>query len=663
MNNEIILTITMLVSNREDTIEKCLKSISHLMKVVPSELIIVDTAGNEFCMSIVREYTDKIVSFKWCDDFAAARNAGLRNAQGKWVMFLDDDEWFEDTKELEEFFLSGLYKKYKTATYLVRNYLNHAGTEWKDSFAMRLAMRVKTTQFVGKIHESLSPLDQPVYHTKDFAHHYGYVFDTEQERIEHSWRNIQPLLARRKEKPDDYHAAAQLVQEYMGTRDYFAALELIRELRKKPQAWTGKKIAFTSYVVVKEIEIYRIQQRFKDAYKTGKELLNNDKNLLFVKGALLNQLIGICYKLEKYSEALFFIEQYKDAMKEWKKNPGYEKQDIFRVSQQYMIEAELNRFMFMELRIYSLEEQWAKAGETISNIDWTYGEMRMLVNTAEDIVKTLSQLPYSERYIKALEFIINNPVQKEAIFKFIDEMENEQRWKVLSYLYDLDVNDKNIYKYQIIYAGYKEEREKIYFLLNKMKQNSISLLLEDIQYWKVLYEYKISLASYIANIRSYEWIQIAPKLLNQFELEDREIIYVVLSNELNKKDIKFLYLTALWMEKQLLENQEADNNDEWKRLYNVALHWISCAMFLYKEEVFTSDLIEAIPPQYQFAWYIVQANALKDNNNYLFIQKVAEAAKSYSIMKELCKKIIIEYSDVNNDKLDIIKGLEDLEVK
>ena len=54
----------------------------------------------------VREYTDNIVSFDWCDDFAAARNAGLEHAKGEWFLYLDDDEWFEDVTTIIDFFQS-----------------------------------------------------------------------------------------------------------------------------------------------------------------------------------------------------------------------------------------------------------------------------------------------------------------------------------------------------------------------------------------------------------------------------------------------------------------------------------------------------------------------------------------------------------------------------
>ena len=117
-----LLSISLLTSHRKDTIRKCLDSITHLRQTVPSELIIVDTGCDEEMRSIIEEYTDHIVKFTWCDDFAKARNSGLKEAIGEWYMYLDDDEWFEDTKELENFFLNGHYKKLQACFYIQRNY-------------------------------------------------------------------------------------------------------------------------------------------------------------------------------------------------------------------------------------------------------------------------------------------------------------------------------------------------------------------------------------------------------------------------------------------------------------------------------------------------------------------------------------------------------------
>ena len=65
-----ILTISLLSSNRRDTIRKCLDSLKTLRERVPSELIIVDTSQNEEMKRILEEYTDKIIPFTWCNDFS-----------------------------------------------------------------------------------------------------------------------------------------------------------------------------------------------------------------------------------------------------------------------------------------------------------------------------------------------------------------------------------------------------------------------------------------------------------------------------------------------------------------------------------------------------------------------------------------------------------------
>ena len=118
-DNKIKLTISILVSNRKDTVPKCLESLRPLLEKVDSELIITDTGCDEELVSYMKKYTDNIVSFKWCNDFAAARNVGLNMAKGQWFMYIDDDEWFENVDELVSFFNSEEEKEYASASYVV----------------------------------------------------------------------------------------------------------------------------------------------------------------------------------------------------------------------------------------------------------------------------------------------------------------------------------------------------------------------------------------------------------------------------------------------------------------------------------------------------------------------------------------------------------------
>ncbi|MXP73926.1 glycosyltransferase [Lachnospiraceae bacterium WCA-9-b2] len=79
---DIILTISLLASNRRESLERCLDSLKPLLVKIPSELIIVFTGTDKKVLEIAQKYTPQIITFEWCNDFSAARNIGLEAAQG-----------------------------------------------------------------------------------------------------------------------------------------------------------------------------------------------------------------------------------------------------------------------------------------------------------------------------------------------------------------------------------------------------------------------------------------------------------------------------------------------------------------------------------------------------------------------------------------------------
>ena len=97
-NSSVLLSISMLISGREE-MRKSLDSLLYFKNAFPTEIILVDTGCSPEQRTLAEKYADKIIDFTWCNDFAAARNAGLREAHGEWFMYLDDDEWFEILKK------------------------------------------------------------------------------------------------------------------------------------------------------------------------------------------------------------------------------------------------------------------------------------------------------------------------------------------------------------------------------------------------------------------------------------------------------------------------------------------------------------------------------------------------------------------------------------
>ena len=70
--------------------QKSLESLMLFKNAFPTEIILVDTGCNKEQRKLAEKYADKIVSFTWCNDFAKARNAGIREVHGDgsciWTM-------------------------------------------------------------------------------------------------------------------------------------------------------------------------------------------------------------------------------------------------------------------------------------------------------------------------------------------------------------------------------------------------------------------------------------------------------------------------------------------------------------------------------------------------------------------------------------------------
>lgn len=216
---KVVLSIGLLVSNRKDTIKRCLDSLQSIREAIPCQLIITDTGCDADLRITLEQYADTINEFTWCTDFAKARNANLSQAVGKWYLYLDDDEWFVDTEELIDFFKSGAYKKFEGACYVQHNYQNMEGTLYSDDYVSRMIRLTEDTHFVGKIHEYLVPVPQKNCLLNSWVDHYGYAFKNEEETQKHYERNSKLLLEMIKEEPNNQRWWTHLAQEYISIRD------------------------------------------------------------------------------------------------------------------------------------------------------------------------------------------------------------------------------------------------------------------------------------------------------------------------------------------------------------------------------------------------------------------------------------------------------------
>ncbi|MDR0919818.1 MAG: glycosyltransferase, partial [Oscillospiraceae bacterium] len=303
--DETMLTIGMIVKNEEKTLEQCLESLSSLRKNVKCELIIVDTGSTDRTLEIAEQYADEVRHFKWINDFSAARNESLRDAKGDWFMFIDGDEIFENTDEIEEFFTTSQNIHYNFGSYIQRNYSSE--TAYSDFAAPRMSRILENTKFTKSIHESL-PLTPPVIYFKDYVHHRGY--QGKQIHRKNS-RNISSLHIEHAKDPNNILVVLQLSEAYM-TVDYAVAKEYLELGLKLSQE---KKI-FMMETIFRAIicSLYVRQDQTQKAYDYAKESskLYDNKKIDFCITADIYAILTIsASKLKKdFSEISDAFEKF-----------------------------------------------------------------------------------------------------------------------------------------------------------------------------------------------------------------------------------------------------------------------------------------------------------------------------------------------------------------
>jgi len=150
------LSVCMIVKDEEATIARCLACAA----TFADEIIVVDTGSTDGTVNAARAFTDKILSFAWCDDFSLARNYSFANATSDYIMWLDADDVI--TKENTQ-----ILAKLKEEEFDVAFVKYVAGFDGdKPSFVYyreRIFRRDMGFEWQGAVHEAIMPRGKIVY--------------------------------------------------------------------------------------------------------------------------------------------------------------------------------------------------------------------------------------------------------------------------------------------------------------------------------------------------------------------------------------------------------------------------------------------------------------------------------------------------------------------
>lgn len=237
---EGLFSLCMIVKNEEAVLGRCLDSVRDLM----DEIIIVDTGSTDRTVTVAGWYTEKVFTYPWDEDFAAARNYSFEQATMPYVIWMDADELLA-APEAEK--LARLKRQLKEEQAGVEVILmgsrlfpqpSQAGSALvvvHSEYRPRIVRSGQHFQWHGRVHEELDIGAGASMNTDIYMDHRPSAVHTE--------RNLQ-ILKRwiAQEGKAEGRLLFHYANECFETRDYQAAATSYEELLKEPNGCKDERI-------------------------------------------------------------------------------------------------------------------------------------------------------------------------------------------------------------------------------------------------------------------------------------------------------------------------------------------------------------------------------------------------------------------------------------
>jgi glycosyltransferase involved in cell wall biosynthesis len=146
MSQRLNVSSIVIAKNEEIRIAQCLAALSWC-----DEIILVDNGSTDATAHIAGQKGARVVGVKG-RDFASLRNAGMKEAKGEWILYIDADETLtEDLRKEIQHVVGGS----SIAAYELRRKNFYLGKEWPyQDKHLRLFRRDALKGWRGKLHET-----------------------------------------------------------------------------------------------------------------------------------------------------------------------------------------------------------------------------------------------------------------------------------------------------------------------------------------------------------------------------------------------------------------------------------------------------------------------------------------------------------------------------
>jgi tetratricopeptide (TPR) repeat protein len=225
------ISVCIIAKNEEKHIGECLRR----LKPYGMEIIVADTGSSDRTKSIALGYADRVIDYKWENDFSKARNFCASHASNDWILFIDCDEYVYELN-MEMMLLYTQKYEYKYGRINVKNIARYEGeglaylTTSADRFYNR-----RYYEYVHAVNEKLkfkSDSFTPNKDGDDFnvsinLFHVGYSVGDGEVRIknERKLSTLHGALRKATNRKDKAYISFLLGECYSATKSYQKAIE------------------------------------------------------------------------------------------------------------------------------------------------------------------------------------------------------------------------------------------------------------------------------------------------------------------------------------------------------------------------------------------------------------------------------------------------------
>lgn len=652
-----VLSISLLASNRPDTIRRCLDSIKPVMEQLPCELILVDTSQNPEIHQILEAYSPNVVEFAWCNDFSKARNAGLKRATGEWFLFIDDDEWFdEDISELVQFFQSGEYHKYGCANYMVRNFYDVNYTSYVDCWASRMIRLEQETEFRSKIHEYLYPVNGDCKALPVVVNHSGYVYKTKEEQQKHYERNVNLLIQMAEEEPKVLRWKVQLVQEYHSVKDWNRIYEFCMECLASNKDTNNFKDNFdigTFYSGA--IEALNFLKRYKEAIELGKKALKDERNSELCQANIYLFQAVAYYRLNDMKDAQDCIYHYFALLEVLKQVPNrWNNQRMALLVCETFEAIPMKRAKSILICSGLRQNNLNYLHKYFEDLEWGSKSMYIFEGIVDELVLAAARVPKDAVLAEALRLLWEHEeIQPDMFAKFVhmDETNPSGYKRILAVVSDFEGSHWYPWYARILTADRQKNMELLHSGLEGFFHRTTNIFLTPQEIIDVIQRHGISLEDYYLQIPFERWTEHLAHYISKAGIQDTRILVQELRGMKTCENIRYDYCEMRFAEAEVLYVETITEAVE-SLLYEYARRTMNFELKYYREAVF-EEYSELLPNYVQAAWKLWQVFTTDEKELHEIHALLSEAENIYPDMGR-----VIHYYRSNYQKIQIDKTIQ-----